>query len=67
VFPILPLIANQPLAVGALSYAGALNIGITGDRDLVPDIDVFREGVCADLEALGAPISPIHELQERSH
>jgi WS/DGAT/MGAT family acyltransferase len=67
VFPILPLIANEPLAVGALSYAGALNIGITGDRDLVPDIDVFREGVCAELEELGAPALPIQELQERSH
>jgi WS/DGAT/MGAT family acyltransferase len=67
VFPILPLIANQPLAVGALSYAGALNIGITGDRDLVPDIDAFREGVCAELEALGAPALSIQELQERSH
>jgi WS/DGAT/MGAT family acyltransferase len=66
VFPILPLIANQPLAVGALSYAGALNIGITGDRDLVPDIDVFREGVCAELEALGAPALSNQELQERS-
>jgi hypothetical protein len=55
------------LAVGALSYAGALNIGITGDRDLVPDIDAFREGVCAELEALGAPALSIQELQERSH
>jgi WS/DGAT/MGAT family acyltransferase len=66
VFPILPLIANEPLAVGALSYAGALNIGITADRDLVPDIDVFREGVCAELETLGAPTFSVQELQERS-
>jgi WS/DGAT/MGAT family acyltransferase len=55
VFPILPLIANQPLAVGALSYAGALNIGITADRDVIPDIDVFAAGVCSELGTLGAP------------
>lgn len=55
VFPILPLIANQPLAVGALSYAGALTIGITADRDAVPDLDVFAAGIRAELAALGAP------------
>ena len=36
VFPVLPLIANEPLGVGALSYAGALTIGITADRDAFP-------------------------------
>ena len=41
VFPVLPLIANEPLGVGALSYAGALTIGITADRDAFPDVDVF--------------------------
>jgi WS/DGAT/MGAT family acyltransferase len=65
VFPILPLIANEPLAVGALSYAGAFNIGITADRDIIPDIGVFAAGVCSELETLGAPplaVGPkIHE------
>jgi diacylglycerol O-acyltransferase / wax synthase len=36
VFPILPLIANEPLGVGALSYAGALAIGVVADRDAYP-------------------------------
>jgi WS/DGAT/MGAT family acyltransferase len=58
VFPILPLIANEPLAVGALSYAGALNIGIVADPDAIPDLDVFTAGVGAELETLGAPPMP---------
>jgi hypothetical protein len=62
VFPILPLIANEPLAVGVLSYAGALNIGITADRDAIPDIEVFAAGVGAELEALGAPPMPAENL-----
>jgi hypothetical protein len=28
VFPVLPLIANEPLGVGALSYAGTFTIGV---------------------------------------
>jgi hypothetical protein len=62
VFPILPLIANEPLAVGALSYAGALHIGIAADRDAIPDIEVFTAGVGAELEALGAPPMPAENL-----
>jgi hypothetical protein len=61
------LIANQPLAVGALSYAGAFNIGITADRDIIPDIDVFAAGLGSELETLGAPplaVGP--EINERS-
>jgi WS/DGAT/MGAT family acyltransferase len=56
VFPVLPLIANEPLGVGALSYAGALTIGIAADRDAYPDLDVFAAGVRDELHAL-APSS----------
>jgi len=54
VFPVLPLVANEPIGVGALSYAGTFCIGITADRDAVPDIDVFADGVRQELHALGA-------------
>lgn len=64
VFPLLPLIANEPLGVGALSYAGELNIGITADRDAFPDVDIFAAGVCDELRALGAtPKAHWHEDQ----
>ena len=45
VFPVLPLIANEPLGVGALSYAGTFSIGVVADRDAYPDLDVFAAGV----------------------
>jgi WS/DGAT/MGAT family acyltransferase len=52
VFPVLPLIANEPLGVAALSYAGQLNIGVVADRDAYPDLDAFVAGACAELAAL---------------
>lgn len=59
VFPVLPLVANEPLGVGALSYAGALTVGITADRDAFPDIEVFARAVREQLHALGAPTDPV--------
>ena len=53
VFPVLPLIANEPLGVGALSYAGAFSIGVVADQDAFPDLDVFTAGVRQALRALG--------------
>jgi diacylglycerol O-acyltransferase len=58
VFPVLPLIANEPLGVGALSYAGAFNIGVVADRDAYPDIDVFATGVRGELHDLGVAVEP---------
>jgi WS/DGAT/MGAT family acyltransferase len=55
VFPVLPLIGNEPLGVGALSYAGTFNIGVIADRDAYPDIDVFAAGARDELHALGVP------------
>jgi hypothetical protein len=52
-FPVLPLIGNQPLAVGAPSYAGTLDIGITADRDAFPDIDILAASVRDELHTLG--------------
>jgi diacylglycerol O-acyltransferase len=54
VFPVLNLIGNVALGVGALSYAGTFNIGVVADRDAYPDIDVFAAGVRDELQALEA-------------
>jgi len=54
VFPILPLIAKVALGVGAITYAGTLQIGVTADRDAYPDLEVFAAAVRAELEALRA-------------
>jgi len=64
VFPVLPLIANEPLGVGALSYAGALNIGVVADRDAYPDLDVFMAGARAELDMLGVSTHPTPTLKE---
>ena len=58
VFPVLPLIANEPLGVGALSYAGTFTIGVVADRDAYPDIDVFAAGARKELHALGVSTYP---------
>jgi hypothetical protein len=52
VFPVLPLVANEPLGIGAVSYGGTFGIGIAADRDAVPDIDVLAAGVREELAAL---------------
>ena len=51
-FPFVNLIGNQPLGVGALSYAGALEIGVVADADAYPDLDVFAAAVGAELARL---------------
>jgi diacylglycerol O-acyltransferase len=66
VFPVLPLIANEPLGVGALSYAGAFSIGVVADRDAYPDLDVFVAGAQEELDTLGVSTHPMPALKEAS-
>jgi WS/DGAT/MGAT family acyltransferase len=58
VFPLLPLIANEPLGVGALSYAGRFTIGVVADRDAYADLDALAAGMREELHALGVPTHP---------
>jgi diacylglycerol O-acyltransferase len=48
---------NVALSVGVLSYAGQLNFDIVADPDVIPDLDVFAEGLSVALAELGA-LSP---------
>ena len=57
IFPILPLAANEPLGIGALSYAGALGITITADSDAFPDLDDLTAAIRDELQALEASTS----------
>ncbi len=66
VFPVLPLIANEPLGVGALSYAGAFNIGVVADRDAYPDLDIFVAAAREQLDMLGVSTHPTLTLKEVS-
>lgn len=51
-FPQAPLAANQGLSIGALSYDGRLGFGLVGDRALVGDLDVLRQGLEDSLDEL---------------
>jgi WS/DGAT/MGAT family acyltransferase len=53
VFPVLPLMANVTLGVGALSYTGRFAIAVTADRDTYPDLDVFVDHARGELTELG--------------
>jgi hypothetical protein len=52
VFPLLNLVGNESLGVGALSYAGQFNIMAVGDADAYPDLDVFAASAREDLRIL---------------
>ncbi len=43
-YPVPPLLEGHPLSIGVTSYDGRVFYGLTADRDLLPDIDVF--GTC---------------------
>ena len=51
-FPLVPLIGNMALGVGALSYAGTFAIAAVADRAACPDVDVFAEALRRALDAL---------------
>jgi diacylglycerol O-acyltransferase len=54
VYPVLPLIGNVALGVGAVSYAGTFTIGVVADEAAYPDLDVFAAAVRDELRRLGA-------------
>jgi diacylglycerol O-acyltransferase / wax synthase len=58
VFPVLPLVGNVSLGVGALSYAGQFNITVVADPDCYPDLDVFTLGVENGLRDLDQSTRP---------
>jgi hypothetical protein len=53
-FPVVPLSGNLTLGVAALSYNGALNLGVTADADACPDVDSFVSGIERSFAQLGA-------------
>ncbi len=51
-YPVPPLLPGHALAIGVTSYDGLVCYGITADRDLLPDVDVFGQGLTEALEEL---------------
>jgi len=51
-YPHLPLFEGQGLGIALLSYDGKLAWGLTGEWDLVPDLDAFAASLVTSLEEL---------------
>lgn len=56
VFPLVPLLGNVTLGVGALSYAGRFNITVVADPQTCPDVEVFVRGARRSLDELAEPV-----------
>ncbi|SDC04860.1 Diacylglycerol O-acyltransferase [Geodermatophilus telluris] len=52
VFPVVPLLGGQGLAVGMTSYDGHVYVGLNADRDGVGDVDVLADLVEQEVTAL---------------
>lgn len=51
-FPYVGIVDGQALTVAVLSYDGQLGFGITGDRDVLPDLHVLGDGIRAGFAEL---------------
>lgn len=51
-YPVPPLFGGHPMAIGVTSYDGRVFYGITADRDLLPDVDLFGTCVTEALDEL---------------
>jgi diacylglycerol O-acyltransferase len=56
VFPVVSIMGNMTLGIGALSYAGQFNLTAVADRDACPDVQVFVEGVRSSLDELARSV-----------
>jgi diacylglycerol O-acyltransferase / wax synthase len=52
VFPMVPLAMNQRLGIALMSYNGAINFGLIGDYDTMPDLEDFAHHLAGSLEEL---------------
>jgi WS/DGAT/MGAT family acyltransferase len=59
-FPCVPIAGTASLGVAIVSYNGRLDFGLTGDWDVVPDLDVFARGIEEGLAELLRVVAPGH-------
>ena len=52
IIPLVPLAAEHAVGVAIFSYDGTVVFGINSAADAVPDLDVLRDGIAAEIEAL---------------
>ena len=56
-FPYVGIIDNQALMVAVLSYDGQFAFGLTGDRDVLPDLAFLAESIEKSFAELAEVIS----------
>ncbi|HEX2368528.1 MAG TPA: WS/DGAT domain-containing protein, partial [Acidimicrobiia bacterium] len=66
-FPVVPIMGNMSIGVGALSYAGQLNITAVADRDVCPDLEAFMGGVRSSLQALDRSLNQERSVREEAN
>jgi diacylglycerol O-acyltransferase len=63
VFPMVPLAMNQRLGIALMSYNGAINFGLIGDYDTMPDLEDFARFLADELaelaEAAGVTLTSV--------
>lgn len=52
VFPVVPLVRGQGLAIGMTSYDGTVYVGLNADRDSLSDVDVLADLIEQEVAAL---------------
>jgi len=52
IVPLVPLAAEHAVGVAIFSYDGTVVFGINAAADAVPDLDVLRDGIAAEIDAL---------------
>jgi WS/DGAT/MGAT family acyltransferase len=52
IIPLVPLAAEHAVGVAIFSYDGTVVFGINAAADAVPDLDLLRDGIAAEIEAL---------------
>jgi WS/DGAT/MGAT family acyltransferase len=60
-FPLINLLGNVTLGVGALSYAGHFEVLAVADADLYPDLDIFAAGAAEEIRVLAALSQPLQD------
>ncbi|GLY85184.1 diacylglycerol O-acyltransferase [Actinoallomurus iriomotensis] len=58
IYPYVPLAAGIRVSTGVVSYLDTLYLGITGDFDAMPDIELFSRGVRHGFDELAEAVSP---------
>jgi diacylglycerol O-acyltransferase / wax synthase len=58
IFPLVPILGNMTIGVGALSYADQFNVTVVADRQLCPDLPIFVGAVEHTLASLASARRP---------